>query len=128
MKFTKDTWSKIGMVIFIIAILLVVSISGLVYTANTSNIEVKIQTVNDVNKEKTAVNEALTKTLVMKNDTIGELKDVIIEKDSTITAGNKVTQANEKTIKSLEHKVDSLNLLIRKFKPSDIEPVSKPSH
>jgi hypothetical protein len=114
--------SKIAMGTFLGFILIFVSLSSYVYFSNSSNVAIKIQTDNEVNKEKTAVNEALTKTLVMKNDTIVSFKIQVKKRDSILY---KKVEQYEKKLKKIEHEKDSLVNILRNFKQSDIQPISR---
>jgi hypothetical protein len=110
--------NKIAMGGFLLFILLFVILSSGLYFNNSNNIAVKIQTDNEVNKEKTAVNEALTKTLVMKNDSIVTFKTHVKKKDSLYV----------KTIEQFQQvklEIDSLTRVLRSFKQSDLQPVQK---
>jgi hypothetical protein len=114
--------SKIAMGGFFAFILLFVSLSSYVYFNNSTNVAIKIQSDNEVNKEKTAVNEALTKTLVMKNDTIVNFKTEVKKKDSVLV---KKVELYEKRLKLVEHTRDSLAKILSKFKQSDIQPIDR---
>jgi hypothetical protein len=96
--------------------------SSFIYFNNTSNVEIKIKTDNAVNKEKTALNEALTKTLVSKNDSIFNFKKSIKKNDSVFIIKKKTY---EKEIKKLKNEKDSLIRILRNFKQSDLLPIGK---
>lgn len=118
----KELLTRIGMIGFIFIIFTFVAGSSLIYFTNSSNVEIKIKTDNQVNKEKTAVNEALTRTLVMKNDSIDGYINTIKKNDSLFT--NRITVV-EKKLKKTENEKDSLIRIIRSFKQSDIQPVNR---
>lgn len=118
----KDVMSKIGMILFILIIVIFVGGSSFVYFNNSSNVEIRIKTDNAVNKEKTAVNEALTKTLVAKNDSIYTFKKTIKSQDSVSV---KNSQIFEKKLKKVQHEKDSLINILRHFKQSDIQPINR---
>lgn len=118
----KELLTRIGMIGFIFIIFTFVAGSSLIYFTNSSNVEIKIKTDNQVNKEKTAVNEALTRTLVMKNDSIDGYRNTIKKNDSLFT--NRITVV-EKKLKKTENEKDSLIRIIRSFKQSDIQPVNR---
>jgi uncharacterized membrane protein len=109
----EDKLSKILMGAFLLFIIIFVSISSWIYFTNSTNVAIRIQTDDEINKEKTAVNEALIKTLVLKNDSIISFKTEVQKKDSIIS----------KKVFKLEHERDSLKSLISKFKKSDIQPI-----
>src|ERR1041385_5718840 len=110
MATTGDKLTKIGMGAFLLFIIIFVSFSSWIYFSNTSNVAIRIQSDNEVNKEKTAVNEALTKTLVMKNDTISYIKTETRKKDSILY--KKINQV-EKKLKKSQKENDSLLNVIR---------------
>src|SRR5579859_823832 len=114
--------NKIGMIGFVIFILIFVSLSGWIYTNNSTNVAIRIQTDDEVNKEKTAVNEALTKTLVAKNDSIQSFKVEVKKKDSINRTDLKVFK---KELSKLNHEKDSLINIIRNLKQSDIQPIHR---
>lgn len=118
----KDLQTKLGMIAFIVIIVSFVFGSSFIYFNNTSNVEIKIKTDNAVNKEKTAINEALTKALVAKNDSIASFKKEIIKKDSLFSIKEKKF---EKEIKKSKHEKDSLINILRNFKQSDLQPIGK---
>lgn len=118
----RDILSKIGMGAFLVFILIFVSMSSWIYFSNSSNVAIRIQSDNEVNKEKTAVNEALTKTLVLKNDTITTIKVQTKKRDSILF---KKIDLVEKKLKKSECEKDSLANIIRKFKQSDLQPVTR---
>jgi len=121
----RELFNKIGMIGFVFIMFSFVLGSSLVYFTNSTNVEIKIKTDNQVNKEKTAVNEALTKTLVMKNDSISEFRIKIKKNDSLFL--NRITVVEKKLIKTQREK-DSLINIIRNFKQSDIQPVNRNSN
>jgi len=110
------------MIGFVIFILIFVSLSGWIYTNNSTNVAIRIQTDDEVNKEKTAVNEALTKTLVAKNDSIQSFKVEVKKKDSINRTDLKVFK---KELSKLNHEKDSLINIIRNLKQSDIQPIHR---
>lgn len=114
--------NKIGMIGFIIFILIFVSLSGWIYSNNSTNVAIRIQTDDEVNKEKTAVNEALTKTLVYKNDSIKTYKVEVKKKDSVIISELK---HYKKELTKSQHEKDSLINIIRNLKQSDIQPIHR---
>lgn len=114
--------NKIGMIGFILFILIFVSLSGWIYSNNSTNVAIRIQTDDEVNKEKTAVNEALTKTLVSKNDSIQTFKVEVKKKDSINRTDLKVFK---KELSKLNHEKDSLITIIRNLKQSDIQPIHR---
>lgn len=114
--------SKLAMGGFLAFILIFVSLSSWVYFNNSTNVAIKIQSDNEVNKEKTAVNEALTKTLVMKNDSITTYKTEVKRRDSLFI---KKVEQYEKKLKKVEHEKDSLVNILRSFKQSDIQPINR---
>lgn len=118
----SDVLSKIAMGGFLIFILLFVSLSSWIYFNNTTNVAIKIQTDNEVNKEKSAVNEALTKTLVMKNDSIVSYRTEFKRKDSLYV---KTIELFEKKLKQVTHEKDSLTRILHSFKQSDIQPIHR---
>lgn len=118
----SEIFSKIAMGGFLAFILIFVALSSYVYFNNTTNVAIKIQTDNEVNKEKTAVNEALTKTLVMKNDSIVSYRTEVKRKDSLFV---KKVEQYEKQIKKITHEKDSLANILRHFKQSDLQPVNR---
>lgn len=118
----SDIVSKLAMGGFLTFILLFVTFSSWVYFNNSTNVAIKIQSDNEVNKEKTAVNEALTKTLVLKNDTIVGYRTEVKRKDSLYV---KKIESVEKKLKQVTHEKDSLVRLLRSFKQSDIQPIQK---
>lgn len=118
----KELFTKIAMIGFVFIIFTFVIGSSMIYFNNSSNVEIKIKTDNQVNKEKTAVNEALTKTLVMKNDSISEFRNTIKKNDSIYS---KRIDLVETKLKKIEHEKDSLVNIIRNFKQSDIQPVNR---
>ena len=118
----SDIISKLAMGGFLLFIIIFVSLSSWIYFNNTANVAIKIQTDNEINKEKTAINEALTKTLVMKNDTIVGYKTEVKRKDSLYV---KKIELFEKKLKKLTHEKDSLARIINSFKQSDIQPIHR---
>ena len=118
----KELLNKVAMITFIAVIFLFIGGSSLVYFNNSSNVEIKIKSDNIVNKEKTAVNEALTRTLVMKNDSIDTYKQTIRQKDSLYI---KKVEVMEKEIKKSKHEKDSLINILRNFKQSDLQPIDR---
>lgn len=118
----KELLSRIAMAGFIFIIFTFVAGSSMIYFNNSSNVEIKIKTDNQVNKEKTAVNEALTRTLVMKNDSIDGYRSTIKKNDSLFSTRMTIV---EKKLKKTEHEKDSLINIIRSFKQSDIQPVNR---
>lgn len=118
----SDFISKIAMGGFLAFILIFVSLSSWVYFNNSTNVAIKIQSDNEVNKEKTAVNEALTKTLVMKNDTIVGYRTEVKRKDSLYV---KKIEFFEKKLKQVTHEKDSLARILRNFKQSDLQPIHR---
>ena len=117
---SKDFISKLGMGAFLFFIIIFVSLSSWIYFDNSSTVAIRIQSDNEVNKEKTAVNEALTKTLVQKNDSIYTFKMEVKKKDSILI---KKVEQFEKKLKKVQHEKDSLANVIRMFKQSDIQPI-----
>ena len=120
----KQKVNKIGIIIFIVFIALFATFSGYVFFNNSSNLEVSIRSNNEQMKRDVAVNEALTKLLVNKNDTISGLAKKIdairsIQKKDSVAITKK-----DKEIKKLAHEKDSLVNIIRSYKWSDIEPVT----
>lgn len=114
-----------GVIGFAIFIFIVVFFSGFVFFNNSSNLEVSIRSNDEQLKRSEAVTEALTKNIVEKNEAIKvlaldnqKLQNKGSRKDSVINI-----QTNE--IKKLKHDKDSLASLVRKFKLSDLEPISK---
>jgi len=118
----SDIVSKLAMGGFLAFILIFVSLSSWVYFNNSTNVAIKIQSDNEVNKEKTAVNEALTKTLVLKNDSIVGYRTEVRKKDSLYV---KKIKSVEKQLKQVTHEKDSLVRILRSFKQSDIQPIKK---
>lgn len=118
----SDILSKIAMGAFFAFILIFVSLSSYVYFNNSTNVAIKIQSDNEVNKEKTAVNEALTKTLVMKNDSIVTYKTEVKKRDSILY---KKVEQYELKLKKVEHEKDSLVNILRNFKQSDLQPINR---
>lgn len=118
----SDIVSKLAMGGFLAFILIFVSLSSWVYFNNSTNVAIKIQSDNEVNKEKTAVNEALTKTLVMKNDSIVSYRTEVRKKDSLYV---KKIESVERKLKQVTHEKDSLVRVLRSFKQSDIQPIQK---
>jgi hypothetical protein len=118
----KELLSKIGMGMFLVFIIVFVGSSSWLYFSNSTNVAIRIQSDNEINKEKTAVNEALTKTLVMKNDTIVSIKTEVKKRDSILY---KKIESFEKKLKKVEHEKDSLANILRKFKQSDIQPINR---
>ena len=114
--------SKLAMGGFLAFILIFVSLSSWVYFNNSTNVAIKIQSDNEVNKEKTAVNEALTKTLVMKNDSIVSYKTEVRKKDSLYV---KTIEKYKDQLKQVTHEKDSLARILRNFKQSDIQPIHR---
>lgn len=121
MENKSNVLNKIAMGGFLLFILLFVGISSLVYFNNSSNVEIRIKTDNEVNKEKTAVNEALTQTLVAKNDSIISFKLEVKKKDSILY--KEIESVKNKLEKTTREK-DSLASIIKRFKSSDIQPVN----
>lgn len=119
---SKDLLSKIGIGAFLIFIIIFVGSSSWLYFSNSNNVAIRIQSDNEVNREKTAVNEALTKTLVLKNDSIVSYKTEVKKKDSILY--QKVEQFEQK-LKKVEHEKDSLTNILRKFKQSDLQPIDR---
>lgn len=117
-----DVLSKLGMGMFLLFIIIFVGSSSWLYFSNSTNVAIKIQSDNEVNKEKTAVNEALTKTLVLKNDSIISFRTEVKKKDSILY---KKVEFFEKKLKKVEHEKDSLANILRKFKQSDIQPINR---
>jgi len=118
----SNIWTKIGMIGFMFFIIVFVSFSSWIYFNNNNNVAIRIQTDNEVNKEKTAVNEALTKTLVLKNDSITSYKTEVKKKDSLLI--NEIKYFKQELEKE-KHEKDSLVNILRHFKQSDIQPVRK---
>lgn len=118
----SDILSKLAMGAFLLFIIVFVSLSSWVYFNNSSNVAIRIQTDNEINKEKTAVNEALTKTLVLKNDSITTYKTTVRKKDSLFY---KKVEFFEKKLKKIEHEKDSLVKILRNLKQSDLQPIHK---
>lgn len=118
----SDIVSKLAMGGFLAFILIFVSLSSWVYFNNSTNVAIKIQSDNEVNKEKTAVNEALTKTLVLKNDSIVNYRTEVKRKDSLYV---KKIESVEKKLRQVTHEKDSLVRVLRSFKQSDIQPIQK---
>jgi hypothetical protein len=121
MENKSNILNKIAMGGFLLFILLFVTLSSLVYFNNSSNVEIKIKTDNEVNKEKSAVNEALTQSLVAKNDSIVSYKLEVKKKDSVLY--NKI-ELFEKQLKKTTREKDSLINILKRFKSSDIQPVN----
>ena len=121
----KDLLSKLGMGAFLFFIIIFVSMSSWIYFSNSTNVAIKIQSDNEVNKEKTAINEALTKTLVLKNDSIVTFKTEVKKKDSILY---KKVEQYEINLKKLIHEKDSLTNILRKFKQSDLQPINRKSN
>jgi hypothetical protein len=118
----KDLLSRIGMGAFLLFIVIFVSLSSWIYFNNSTNVAIRIQSDNEINKEKTAVNEALTKTLVQKNDTISTIKIETRKRDSILF---KKIDVVEKKLKKSEHQKDSLQKIINRLKQSDIQPITR---
>lgn len=121
----KDLLSKLGMGAFLFFIIIFVSMSSWIYFSNSTNVAIKIQSDNEVNKEKTAVNEALTKTLVLKNDSIVTFKTEVKKRDSILY---KKVEQYEIKLKKVVHEKDSLANILRKFKQSDLQPINRKSN
>jgi hypothetical protein len=120
----KQKVNKVGIIIFIIFIALFATFSGYVFFNNSSNLEVSIRSNNEQMKRDVAVNEALTKLLVNKNDTISSLGKKIdaiksIQRKDSVTISKK-----DKEIKKLSQEKDSLLNVIHNYKWSDIEPIT----
>lgn len=120
----KSKVNKVGIIIFISFIALFATFSGYVFFNNSTNLAISIRSNNEQLKRDVAVNEALTKLLVNKNDTINTLG----EKITHIVAKNKKDSLSitkkDIQIKKLAHEKDSLISVIKNYKWSDIVPVN----
>lgn len=117
----KIKTNQIGIIIFIVFIALFAVMSGYMFFNNSSNLAISIRSNDEQLKRDVAVNEALTKLLVSKNDTIKNLGNVIghIKIQNSIEATKKDLE-----LKKLKHEKDSLVNLIHNYKWSDLEPVN----
>lgn len=123
----KDKINKIGMFIFIAFIAIFAIFSGYVFFNNSSNLAISIRSNDEQLKRDVAVNEALTKLLVSKNDTINVLGKKINKITLESTKDSIELKTKDTKIKKLSREKDSLINLIRNYKWSDIQPVnSKP--
>lgn len=122
MKIGNLNLNKIAMIAFICIIVFFIVVSSYLYFTNTNNVEIKIKSDNAINREKTLINEALTRTLVLKDDTLILLKNEIKTKDS-ITAIK--LDSYEKTVTKLERQKDSINKILRNLKQSDLQPIQR---
>lgn len=115
-----------GLIGFVIFILVLVIFSGVIFFTNSSNLEVTIRSNDEQLKRSEAVTEALTKNIVEKNEAIKvlALDNHNLLKKSTSKDSLLIKQTNE--IKKLKREKDSLNVIVNKFKWSDLEPITKP--
>jgi hypothetical protein len=118
----SDLFTRIGMGGFLICIILFVSLSSYVYFNNSSSVEIRIQSDNEIKKEKDAVNEALKTELVIKNDSLSTYKARFKNSDSLHATQVKYY---EKKIERIQYQNDSLNNILRNLKQSDIQPVHR---
>lgn len=120
----KIKTNQIGIIIFIAFIALFAIMSGYVFFNNSTNLAISIRSNDEQLKRDAVANEALTKLLVNKNDTI----NVLGKKISSISNQNAKDSIEIKKkdieIKKLSHEKDSLVNLIRNYKWSDIQPVN----
>ena len=119
----KNKLSNIGIIVFVCFIAIFAIFSGYVFFNNSSNLAIKITSNDEQLKRDAVINEALTKTLIQKNDTIGTLGKVINLKTNEKLKDSLIIIEKDTQIKKLAHEKDSLTSLILKYRWSDIEPV-----
>lgn len=125
----KEKVNKIGIMIFVGFIAVFAIFSGYVFFNNSTNLAISIRSNNEQLKRDVAVNEALTKLLVSKNDTIGVLGNKINKIESEKAVDSLLINKKNIEIKKLAHEKDSLVKLIRNYEWSDLEPVNnKPTN
>jgi len=115
--------NNIGIFIFVGFIACFAAFSGYVFFNNSSNLAINIRSNSEQLKRDGAVNEALTKLLVHKNDTISTLGNKLesitkVQKKDSVSIVKK-----DLVIKKLKDEKDSLLNVIKAYKWSDIEPV-----
>jgi len=117
----KAKLNTIGIILFIVFIIIFGAGSGYVFFNNSTNLAISIRSNDEQLKRDVAVNEALTKILVSKNDTIKNLGNIIghIKVQNSIEVTKKDLE-----LKKLKHEKDSLVNLIHNYKWSDLEPVN----
>jgi hypothetical protein len=120
----KQKLNKLGIIGFVVFILIFASFSGYVFFNNTSNLAISIRSNDEQLKRDVAVNEALTKILLTKNDSIDALSGVIDIITNEQKQNNTIISEKNIQIIKLIHEKDSLASLILKYKWSDIEPVN----
>lgn len=116
--------NQIGIIIFIAFIALFAIMSGYIFFNNSTNLAISIRSNDEQLKRDAVTNEALTKLLVNKNDSI----NILAKKIDTITKLNikDSVDINKKDIeiKKLSQEKDSLINVMRNYKWSDIQPVN----
>lgn len=121
----KDGFNKYLMYGFLAFLIAFIPVSSWLFFTNNKNIELSINSDNEMVKEKTAVNEALTKALVIKTDSAKILKKNLERKDSVSNIKDKKIQETLNAVKKLQHENDSIKKILKKIKWSDLQPVKE---
>lgn len=117
--------NQIGIIIFIAFIAIFASLSGYVFFNNSTNLAINIRSNDEQLKRDAVANEALTKLLVNKNDTINVLGKRVTKISNQNTKDSVTIKKKDLEIKKLSQEKDSLVNLIRNYKWSDIQPVNQ---
>lgn len=121
--FDKSKLNNIGIIVFVAFIAIFAIFSGYVFFNNSSNLAISIRSNNEQLRRDVVVNEALTKLIVDKNDTINVLGKRIVKIVNQNAKDSLVIAKKDQSIKKLAKERDSLIQLIHNYKWSDIEPV-----
>src|SRR5258708_6213818 len=116
--------NQIGIIIFIAFIAIFAILSGYVFFNNSTNLAINIRSNDEQLKRDAVANEALTKLLFNKNDTINVLAKKINKISTQNSKDSVAIKKKDVEIEKLSHEKDSLVNLIRNYKWSDIQPVN----
>jgi len=120
----KNKVNRVGIIAFISFIVIFGALSGYVFFNNTTNLAISIRSNDEQLKRDVVVNEALTRLVVDKNDSIKGLNYTIALIAQAKLKDSVIISERDVEIKKLTHEKDSLARLILKYKWSDIEPVN----
>ncbi len=124
----KKKLNIVGIIIFVSVIGVFAIFSGYVFFNNSSNLAISIRSNNEQLKRDVVVNEALTKLIVNKNDSIAGLGAKILKISASQKKDSVVIAKKDIELKKLVHEKDSLMNVIHNYKWSDIEPVQNPNN
>ncbi len=123
MSAKSNKWQNIGVIGFCIFIISILGGSSYIFFNNTSNVELTIRSNDEQLRRKDAITEALTKTLINKNDTIKQLDESLKTSVQALSNKDFLIKKQLSEIKKLKEEKDSLKKAIKKINWSDIQPI-----